>query len=167
VGSSLFGQNRDQQSDELKNTHQGAGFGHPDASAATGFSASDVPMNLPDGFNLNAFMNGARDHYRTLQEAWNKNDLDTMSEYLEPELFLQLKAERDSLGGDQHTEVMFVDAELARADNNEQVTEISVRFSGKYRDTVEGVEREITDIWHLQRKLDQPDASWLIVGIEE
>ena len=24
---------------------------------------------------MNGFLAGARDHYRTLQEAWNKNDL--------------------------------------------------------------------------------------------
>ncbi len=25
---------------------------------------------------MNGFLAGARDHYRTLQEAWNKNDLE-------------------------------------------------------------------------------------------
>ncbi|WOG26582.1 Tim44 domain-containing protein [Endozoicomonas sp. 8E] len=155
----LFGQNREQQEDNFGQAAQ-------TTLPQTGFGASDVPMNLPEGFNLSVFMNGARDHYRTLQEAWNRNDLDTIREYLDPELFLQLKAERAMLDGDQHTEVMFVDAELGRADYNDTVAEISVRFTGKYRDTVEGVEEDITDIWHLQRSLKEPDAPWLIVGIE-
>lgn len=161
----LFGQNREQQEESSSQVSQPAGLGS--TQPQTGFGASDVPMNLPDGFDLSAFMNGARDHYRTLQEAWNKNDLETMGEYLAPELFLQLKAERAALGGEQHTEVMFVDAELGRADHNNSVVEISVRFTGKYRDTVEGVEEDITDIWHLQRSLKEPNAPWLIVGIEE
>ncbi len=155
----LFGQNREQQDDNFGQAAQ-------TTLPQTGFGTSDVPMNIPEGFNLSAFMNGARDHYRTLQEAWNKNDLDTIREYLDPELFLQLKAERAALDGDQHTEVMFVDAELGRADYNDTVAEISVRFTGKYRDTVEGVEEDITDIWHLQRSLKEPNAPWLIVGIE-
>ncbi|KEQ19547.1 preprotein translocase subunit Tim44 [Endozoicomonas numazuensis] len=160
----LFGQNKEQQ-DVIGETTQPSGFGS--AQPQAGFGASDVPMNLPDGFNLSEFMNGARDHYRTLQEAWNKNDLETIREYLDPELFLQLKAERATLTAEQHTEVMFVDAELGRADYNASVAEISVRFTGKYRDTVEGVEEDIKDIWHLQRNLVEPDAPWLIVGIEE
>ena len=130
------------------------------------FNPDNVPMNLPSGFNLNAFLNGARDHYRQLQQAWNMNDLAGMQSYLAPELFQQLKAERATLHGDQHTEVMFVDAELARADYSSRVAELSIRFSGKYRDTAEGIEEPITDIWHLQRDLTQPNAPWLIVGIE-
>ncbi|WP_062261994.1 Tim44 domain-containing protein [Endozoicomonas arenosclerae] len=162
---SLFGQNKEQQQDSFGQADKLSGFGSDQPQ--TGFAASDIPMNLPEGFNLSTFMNGARDHYRTLQEAWNKNDLETIREYLDPELFLQLKAERAALGGDQHTEVMFVDAELGRADYNDRVAEISVRFTGKYRDTVEGVEEDIKDIWHLQRSLSEPNAPWLIVGIEE
>lgn len=160
----LFGKGNDVQQREMS---QDAGFGQASSSSAqSGFSPSDVPMNLPQGFNLNAFMNGARDHYRTLQEAWNKNDLETMREYLDPGLFAEMKAERAGLSGEQHTEVMFVDAELARADYTSAVAEISVRFTGKYRDTVENVEADITDIWHLQRDLTSENSPWLIVGIE-
>ena len=107
----------------------------------------------------------AQNHYRQLQQAWNVNDLAEMQGYLAL-IFQQLKTERASLHGDQHTEVMFVDAELARADYSSRVAELSIRFSGKYRDTVEGIEEPITDIWHLQRDLTQPNAPWLIVGIE-
>ncbi|MRI31996.1 preprotein translocase subunit Tim44 [Endozoicomonas sp. OPT23] len=156
-----------QQNDAVQQ-RQNMGFDAVQSPAQpAGFGASDVPMNLPAGFDMNGFMNGARDHYRTLQEAWNTGDLEKMREYVAPELFAELKAERATLSGEQHTEVMFVDAEMGRADHNAQLAEISVRFTGKYRDTVEGVEEDIKDIWHLQRDLTQANAPWLIVGIEE
>lgn len=136
------------------------------SEAQTGFGASDVPMNVPSDFNLNAFLNGARDHYRTLQEAWNRSDFKTMQEYLDPELFKQMKPVREQLQGDQHTEVMFVDAEMVRADYTATVAQISIRFTGKYRDTVESVEEDITDIWHLERDLTRENAPWRIIGIE-
>ncbi len=155
-----------QQNDSIQQ-RQDIGFDAVQSSAQpAGFGASDVPMNLPVGFDMNGFMNGARDHYRTLQEAWNSGDLETIREYVTPELFSELETERATLSGKQHTEVMFVDAELGRADHNGQVAEISIRFTGKYRDTEEGVEEDITDIWHLQRDLSQGDAPWLITGIE-
>ena len=136
------------------------------SEAQAGFGASDVPMNVPSDFNLNAFLNGARDHYRTLQEAWNRSDFRTMQEYLDPELFKQMKPVREQLQGDQHTEVMFVDAEMVRADYTATVAQISIRFTGKYRDTVEGMEEDITDIWHLERDLTRQNAPWRIIGIE-
>ena len=137
-------------------------------SGSTGFASGsdEVPFKLPAGFDLTAFLQGAREHYRTLQEAWNKNDLAMIQEYVTPELYNDLREERATLEGDQHTEVLFVDAELVRADQMFGKSEVSVKFTGRYRDTVEGVEEPITDIWHLQRDLSQADAPWYIVGIE-
>lgn len=133
---------------------------------ASGFSVSQVPFNLPKGFDMTSFLAGARDHYRTLQDAWNKNDLVKIQEYVSPELYNELRAERSSLSGEQHTEVLFVDAELVRADQIGSRAEVSVKFTGRYRDTVENVEEPITDIWHLERDTAQPGSPWYIVGIE-
>jgi predicted lipid-binding transport protein (Tim44 family) len=139
----------------------------PQASAGTGFGASEVPFNLPPGFDLQAFLQGSREHYRTLQDAWNGNDLEKMREYLSPELFAELSRERAALNGAQHTEVMFVDAELVRADHTSYQAQVSLKFSGRYRDSQEGVEQDIREVWHLERDLTQPNAPWLIVGLED
>ncbi|MDF4777375.1 hypothetical protein P3541_25930, partial [Vibrio parahaemolyticus] len=77
-----------------------------------------------------------------------------------------LKAGRAKLDGEQHTDVMYVDAEIVRADYDANKAQLSLQFSGRYRDTVEGVEEEIEDIWHLERDLTAPNAPWLIVGIQ-
>ncbi len=77
-----------------------------------------------------------------------------------------LKTERAKLDGEQHTDVMYVDAEIVRADYNANKAELSLQFSGRYRDAVEGIEEDITDIWHLERDLTVPNAPWLIVGIQ-
>ncbi len=132
-----------------------------------GFGAqSDVPHNYPPGFDQAGFVNGAREHYRILQGAWNHNQLDTIEEYVSPSLLEDLKAERAKLDGEQHTDVMYVDAEIVRADHNSDKAELSLQFSGRYRDAVEGIEEDITDIWHLERDLTVPNAPWLIVGIQ-
>ena len=127
---------------------------------------SDVPFNLPPGFNMNAFLNGSREHYRTIQGAWNHNELAKIKEYVSPALLDDLIAERAKLDGEQHTEVMYVDAELVRADYDANIAQLSIKFSGRYKDRQEGVEEDITDIWHLERDLRTPNAPWLIVGIQ-
>ncbi|MTI15156.1 Tim44 domain-containing protein [Sansalvadorimonas verongulae] len=136
-------------------SHQSNGFGA---------SENDVPFNLPADFDLNGFLNRSRNHYRAIQEAWNSGDLETIRDYVSPDLFDHLKRERATLTGDQHTEVMYVDAELVRADHLMGKTELSLKFSGRYRDNVERVEEKITDIWHLEQARE--GAPWLIVGIE-
>lgn len=139
------------------------------AQPASGFGStgnSDVPHNYPPGFDQAAFINGSREHYRILQGAWNHNELNTIEEYVSVSLYEDLKSERAKLEGEQHTDVMYVDAEIVRADYDASKAQLSLQFSGRFRDAVEGVEEDIDDVWHLERDLTANNAPWLIVGIQ-
>ncbi|MDW2194316.1 hypothetical protein R7Z47_25585, partial [Vibrio sp. 1641] len=61
---------------------------------------------------------------------------------------------------------MYVDAEIVRAEYDANKAQLSLQFSGRYRDAAEGVEEDIEDIWHLERDLTVLNAPWLIVGIQ-
>ncbi len=137
------------------------------SGTAGGFSsATDVPHNFPPDFDMPAFISGAREHYRILQEAWNHNQLDKIQEYVTPALYNDLAQERRSLAGEQHTEVMYVDAEIVRGDFDNRTAQLSLQFSGRYKDSHEGIEEDIQDIWHLERDLTKSNSPWLIVGIQ-
>ena len=164
-----MGQNKFEQPTQQPNVHNFEQAQPQSQGTAGGFgfgAQSDVPHNYPPGFDQAAFINGSREHYRTLQGAWNHNELSTIEEYVSPSLFEDLKAERSKLAGDQHTDVMYVDAEIVRADHDGSKAQLSLQFSGRYRDSAEGIEEDITDIWHLERDLTTDNAPWLIVGIQ-
>ncbi|MCG6282923.1 hypothetical protein K6U46_16895, partial [Vibrio diabolicus] len=80
--------------------------------------------------------------------------------------FEDLKAERAKIDTDPQTDVMYVDAEIVRADYDANKAQLSLQFSGRYRDPSEDLEENIDDIWHLERDLTTPNAPWLIVGIQ-
>ncbi len=136
------------------------------SSLATADAFDDVPLNLPKRFDEDSFIEGALSHYRTIQEAWNKNDLSTIAEYVSPEILDQLIAERESLEGEQHTDILALDAAIVRADYDSEHAELSLQFTGQCRDEVEKSEDEIVDIWHLQRDLSVASSPWVIVGIQ-
>lgn len=129
-------------------------------------SVMAVPMNLPQGFDSPAFIEGAKSHYRTLQDAWNRNDLVKIREYCTPELYDLLRVERAALSAEQHTEILSLDSQLVRADQAFGVADVSIRFSGRYRDGVEGVEEDFVDIWHLERDYSKDNSPWYITGVE-
>lgn len=143
-----------------------AGFQKTEYTGSTSFSPDAVPFDLPAGFDVTAFIKGACEHYRTLQSAWNENDFSKIQEYVMPELYNELKQERANYAGKQHTEVLFINAELVRADRKADSSQVSVLFKGRYRDVVEGIEEDINEVWHLERNLSAANAPWLIVGIE-
>ncbi|MFY8273293.1 Tim44 domain-containing protein [Pseudoalteromonas sp. SSDWG2] len=126
---------------------------------------SIIPMDLPPHFDERGFLNAAKDHYVTIQRAWNNSDFNVIAQYLCPELvdeFQALRAEQ----GEVKTEVLFVDARIVRASTSPTCWAISVHFSGQYFDQVENAKEPINEIWHLERK-NSADAPWLIVGTED
>ncbi len=147
-----------QQAQPFQAANTGGGFAN---------DADQVPFNLPAGFDLNSFLEGSRGHYKTLQQAWNDNDLSKIQEYVSNELYNELSNDRRELTSDPQTEVMFLDAQLVRAQTSTELSEISVKFIGRYRDVGENIEEDISEVWHLERQLTQENAPWLIVGIEQ
>ena len=136
------------------------------ATQATGFNQDEVPFNLPEGFDQQAFIEGSLSHYRTVQESWNKGELDVIEEYVSPELFTALSQQRSKLMVPPQTEIIDLNAEIVRADQAGDSAEISILFRGVCRDDLEKSQDGIFDIWHLQRDLSTEKADWGIVGIE-
>lgn len=135
-------------------------------AGSSSITTDAVPFDLPAGFDISAFIKEANDHYKTLQTAWNVNDFSKIQEYVTPDLFNVLKQERAEYPGEQHTEVLYLNSELVRADRRASSAQLSVLFKGRYRDVVEGIEEDINEIWHLERDIKANNASWIIVGIE-
>lgn len=133
---------------------------------ATGFNQDEIPFNLPESFDQQAFIHGALNHYRTLQESWNNGDLKIIEEYVSPELFSALSQQRNKLKIPPQTEIMDLSAEIVRADQAGDSAEISLLFRGICKDELEKSQDGIFDIWHLQRDLSTENADWVIVGIE-
>jgi predicted lipid-binding transport protein (Tim44 family) len=130
------------------------------------FNQDEVPFNLPEGFDQQAFIDGALSHYRTVQESWNKGELETIEEYVSPELFSALSQQRNKLTTPPQTEVVDLSAEIVRADQAGNSAEISILFRGVCKDELEKSQDGIFDLWHLQRDLNTENADWVIVGIE-
>lgn len=157
-----FSQQATAEATQASSAASSAGF------AQGGFATAEpeVPHNLPASFDADAFVNGAREHYRILQKAWDNNQFETIKEYVSSELYTFLVAERAKSSAQQTSEVLFVDAQIVRADYDDKVAQISLQFSGRYRDITMQEESAIADLWHLERKLGEPNAPWLIIGIE-
>ncbi|TYL48440.1 Tim44 domain-containing protein [Marinomonas sp. IMCC 4694] len=134
-------------------------------SGMSGFGAEPA-IKLPPGFNEQAFVEEAKNHYVTLQKAWDDNNFDEILDYVTPELYNMLVAERATYGDDKpRTEVISLMAELVRGEYIGSVASISLQFSGWIK---EGDETSDTkEIWHLEKNMSDPKANWTIVGIEQ
>lgn len=137
----------------------------PMSAAAT--QLAEPELVLPQWFNKVTFLNGAKEHFTTLQAAWDKQDWVEIATYTTEELLAQLKAERANHPADQETEVVSVMSELINFIDNQDHVVASIHFYGWIKEEAAAHPTEFSEIWHLSRDMTAENAHWYIVGIEQ
>lgn len=135
---------------------------------SSGGSSAGAVDYRPSWFNEDEFLQGAKTHFIRLQAAWDTADMKDIREYTTPDLFAQLTLERQSYQGErQFTEVVELDAELLSLVQEDDQIVASVRYSGLIRENKDGDAKSFSEVWHVQRSLNESDANWYVAGIEQ
>ncbi|MDI5985181.1 Tim44-like domain-containing protein [Halomonas sp. M4R5S39] len=138
---------------------------HPQA-----FQADSAPLGgsafagEPEWFDRERFLGGAKEHFMTLQRAWDNNDFAGIQEYVTPELYNLLREERARHPANNRTEIVRLFAELGDVREAGQRAEATVIFHGILDEN--GEHNEFNETWHLIREL-RDDAPWYVQGIEQ
>lgn len=143
-------------------THQSVEQASPQA-----FSTVDTSSGAeiqPAWFDKERFLSGAKEHFMTLQRAWDNNDLSGIQEYVTPELYNLLREERANHPANNRSEVVRLFAELGDIRELGSQAEASVLFHGIMEEN--GEQTEFNETWHLMRDL-RDGAPWYIQGIEQ
>lgn len=138
----------------------------PVVDAGADASFAPAALNLPEWFNEQAFVEGARDHFMTLQKAWDNQNWDEIRDYMSDDMFASLQQERSKLPDQQHTEVDSVMAELVNFIDNDDHVVASIHFYGWIAESGQST-TEFSEVWHLNRDMSSESADWKIVGIEQ
>ncbi|MBM6551721.1 TIM44-like domain-containing protein [Marinomonas ostreistagni] len=123
-------------------------------------------MQLPPGFNEQAFVAEAKNHYITLQKAWDDNNFAEISDYFSADVCAMLREERAKYGADKpRTEVVSLMVDLVRGEFIGSTASISLRFNGWIKEGDQTV--ETNEIWHLEKSLTDAQGNWTVVGIQQ
>ncbi|CAH1042289.1 Tim44 domain-containing protein [Halomonas sp. TD01] len=140
-----------------------------EAPAPAGFSATPGSLanglqSTPAWFDKERFLGGAKEHFMTLQRAWDNNDLNQIQEYVTPELYNLLRKERAEQPANNRTDVIRLFAELGDINEYDDYAEATVIFHGLLEEN--GAQTEFNETWHLTRTL-RDQAPWYLQGIEQ
>jgi predicted lipid-binding transport protein (Tim44 family) len=141
------------------------GFGG--ASSASIMSATFAKIETPEWFDETAFLAGAKDHFKNLQSAWDRQDWQEIASYTSPELLQSLKTNRMVLPENQVTEVLSVEVELANFQTLLGEHIVSLYFEGEIRENGSALSTPFAEAWHLSRDADSDSGNWTLVGIEQ
>ena len=137
-------------------------------SYSAGSLASQNPLHdAPHSFNEDSFLQGARNHFFTLQMAWDENNLATLREYFTPDMYATLSAQRAEMGDAANvTDVQSLHAQLLDLMREGEVVTASVLFQGRIRENNDFAE-DFAEIWHVQHAANTATGDWLISGIQQ
>jgi predicted lipid-binding transport protein (Tim44 family) len=122
---------------------------------------------VPASFDAEGFGRIAKMIFIRLQAANDTRDLADLRNFTTPEMFASLKLDLQDRGdGEQHTDVVRVDAEVLDVADEADRQVVSVRFHGLVREVAGAEPTAFDEIWHLSKPLDD-SRSWAIAGIEQ
>ncbi|WP_110669081.1 Tim44 domain-containing protein [Salinicola halophilus] len=148
-------------------TQQREAQAHDEPTSFTGSSSAgqaDIASAEPSWFDRERFLAGAKEHFMTLQRAWDNNDLERIQEYVTPALYNTLKTERAEQPANNRTEIVRLFAEMGSIQTLKDQAEATVLFHGVLEEN--GEETEFNETWHLQRAM-RDNAPWYVQGIEQ
>ena len=122
--------------------------------------------NRPHWFNEQAFMEQASQHFLSLQEAWDNNNLRLIQSYCSSELYEEISKERLKYSGLQKTEVINLDVKLLDFIQDGEFIVVGIQYSAQLKSNNQSVEN-IRETWSIAHDKDQARGDWLIVGIEQ
>ncbi len=145
-------------------------------SAAAGGSmigsalAGSQNWGIPEGFDVNGFVEAAKRNFTTLQAAWDSSDVgmlrSMMTDGMLDEIRAQL-AERETHRGAQpnHTEVMMLEAQLLGIEDLGEAYMASVEFSGMIREEPSSGPAPFREVWNMTRA-KTGSSGWLVAGVQ-
>jgi predicted lipid-binding transport protein (Tim44 family) len=124
-------------------------------------------INAPAWFNEQSFLAAGREHFMNLQQHWDANEMDKISEFVTPQLLDFLKRERAELGdGFQSTYIDDLDVQLDGVDDNAEKTIATLTFSGVSKTSRFDQGEPFSESWRLERAQGD-NQPWLIAGIRQ
>jgi predicted lipid-binding transport protein (Tim44 family) len=150
----------------------------PDSPAGKALAAMKV---VDPEFNVAQFSHGARAAYEMIVMAYENGDLDTLREYLAPEVFEPFRDSIEARNAKGYTveasfagirEVKLLDAHIDAKTNEADIT---MRFVGELSSVVkdpagrivEGAPNELKqqrDVWTFSRDMGSDNPNWLLSG---
>jgi predicted lipid-binding transport protein (Tim44 family) len=141
-------------------------------NAAAGDAALDdaavaAPWGVPADFDTQGFLRHAKTYFIRLQAAWDKADVNDISEFTTPEMFAEIKMQIQERGAAaNHTDVMALDAELLGIETIGAEYLASVRFSGMIKEDPNTPTAPFTEVWNLS-KPTVGQGGWTLAGIQQ
>ena len=136
----------------------------PSVAQDRGFNNS---ATVPDGFDSQAFLTGAKRAYTTLQKAWDERDLAEIRGLTTDKVFAEIQAQLQASAAENHTDLLKLDAELLEVREIGSELEATVLFDAIMREDIDAQTEQVREVWHFVKPKISIQPKWLLDGIQQ
>ncbi len=139
----------------------------PAAGASTSAQTMQKKANLPDDFDEEDFLQGAKATYVRLNKSWDNHDLSDIDQFVSPALMDELRSQLAEQDGKQETQIMLINASLVEVQSQGAEQTASVYFDVLLREDANATAPiEVHEIWHFARPANG-NGMWRLDGIQQ
>ena len=148
------------------------------SAAASGAGGSMIGSGLtgtqswgvPSGFDAEGFLKACKTNFVTLQDAWDRSDIQNLRSMMTDDMLDQIKtqlADRETHTGGvaNKTEVVMLDAQLLGIEEMSDVYMASVEFSGMIKEDASSGASPFREVWNMT-KSRTGGGGWLVAGVQ-
>ena len=132
--------------------------------------AGSQNWGIPAGFDTEGFLAAAKRNFVTLQDAWDRSDINSLRAMMTDEMLVEIKsqlAEREGStpGQVNRTEVVMLEAQLLGIEDLGDDYMASVEFSGMIREEPSAGPSPFREVWNMT-KPKSGHSGWLVAGVQ-
>ncbi len=123
---------------------------------------------IPADFDIPGFERQARFAFIRLQAANDARDVNDIRDFTTPEMYAELSLQIQERGSaPQKTEIVSLNVAVLEVTTEDSRAVASVRYTGEIREEVGGPVEAFDEIWHVAKRLDDANSTWLLAGIQQ
>ncbi len=130
----------------------------------TGFNNT---VAVPEDFDQQAFLSGAKTAFTTLQKAWDNRDLAEVRGLSTDKVFAEIQDQLKASTTENHTDILKLDAELLEVREIGSELEAVVLFDAIMREDINAQAEQIREVWHFVKPKISIQPKWLLDGIQQ
>jgi len=130
--------------------------------------AASEEVSIPQGFDQEDFMKGAKAVYTRLQSSWDKRDLEDIRQFASKDVWEEISRQAQEDPKPSKTEILRVNARLLEVASSNSHTVASVLFDVMMRESKEeDMAKQVREIWHFRKDDKDPKSFWVLEGIQQ
>ncbi len=120
---------------------------------------------VPEGFDIEEFLKGAKLAFNRLHDSWDKRDIDDIAIFTSESVLAEVKEQMKEDPEPSKTEILLCEAQLISVKEDNDVQRAEVFFNVLLREAPDTNTMPTREIWHFMRPIS--GGSWKLDGIQQ